>query len=172
MSSEISLIEKLQRIERLYEGAITEGERLAAEEALQRIGERLRKIQQKDPVVEYKFTFPDFWRRRLFVALLRRYGFRPYRYRGQRHTTVMTRISKSFVDQTLWPVFLDLSEALVSHLDEITTRIIQQAVYSDALRPAFLCGNFGRISNTSMTSGKILIRIFKKLQTFSFFFLM
>ncbi len=127
MSSEISLIEKLQRIERLYEGAITEGERLAAEEALQRIGERLRKIQQKDPVVEYKFTFPDFWRRRLFVALLRR-----YRYRGQRHTTVMTRISKSFVDQTLWPVFLDLSEALVSHLDEITTRIIQQAVYSDS----------------------------------------
>ncbi len=132
MSSETSLIEKLQRIERLYEGAITEGERLAAEEALQRIGERLRKIQQKDPVVEYKFTFPDFWRRRLFVALLRRYGFRPYRYRGQRHTTVMTRISKSFVDQTLWPVFLDLSEALVSHLDEITSRIIQQAVYSDS----------------------------------------
>ena len=38
----------------------------------------------------------------------------------------------SSVDQTLWPVFLDLSEALVSHLDEITTRIIQQAVYSDS----------------------------------------
>ena len=40
--------------------------------------------------------------------------------------------AKSFVDQTLWPAFLDLSEALVSHLDEITSRIIQQAVYSDS----------------------------------------
>ncbi len=132
MSSESSLIEKLQRIERLYEGATTKGERIAAGEALQRIGKRLRKIQQEDPAIEYKFTFPDSWTRRLFVALLRRYGFDPYRYQGQRYTTVMTQISKSFVDQTLWPEYLDLSEALVSHLAEITTRVIEQAVYSDS----------------------------------------
>ena len=132
MSLESSLIEKLQRIERLYEGATTEGERLAAGEARQRIAEKLRKLQQYDPAIEYKFTFPDSWRRRLFVALLRRYGFDPYRYRGQRYTTVMTQISKTFVDQTLWPEYLALSEALVSHLDELTTRIIQQAVYADS----------------------------------------
>ena len=105
MSSETSLIEKLKSIERLYEGATTKGERLAAEEALRRVGERLRKIQQQDPVVEYKFTFPDSWRRRLFVALLRRYGFRPYRYRGQRNTTVMTQISIGSVCVLYWSVF-------------------------------------------------------------------
>ena len=50
-----------------------------------------------------KFQLADEWRRRLMVALLRRYGLRPYRYSGQRYTTVMARVPKSFVDGTLWP---------------------------------------------------------------------
>ncbi len=46
---------------------------------------------------------PDMWPRRVFVALLRRYGIRPYRYRRQRYTTVMAKVSQRFVDDTLWP---------------------------------------------------------------------
>ena len=87
---------------------------------------------QQDPPVEFKFTMSDDWSRRLFTALLRRYGIQPYRYRGQRHTTVMARVSKSFVDQTLWPEFLELSNVLQKYLSDVTERVIRQAIYEDS----------------------------------------
>ncbi len=91
---EAKLIEKPPLIEALYAGATTEGEQVAAEHARQRIQERLRSMEVEDPPVEYRFCMSDMWSRRMFVALLRRYGLRPYRYRRQRYTTVMVRVSK------------------------------------------------------------------------------
>jgi hypothetical protein len=126
------LIEKLIRIEALYSGATTEGERDAAANALQRIRDRLKKIQKIDPPVEYKFTMSDMWSRKLFVALLRRYGIKPYRYYRQRHTTVMAKVSKQFVDETLWPEFKELSKTLQSYLKDITDRVISEGIHSDS----------------------------------------
>ena len=73
----------------------------------------------------------DDWSRRLFTALLRRYGIQPYRYRGQRYTTVMARVSKSFVDQTLWPEFQELVKVLQGYLSDVTDRVIRQAIFED-----------------------------------------
>jgi hypothetical protein len=39
--------------------------------------------------VEFRFSLADQWSRHLLVALLRRYGIKPYRYSRQRRTTVM-----------------------------------------------------------------------------------
>ncbi|MFM7641239.1 MAG: hypothetical protein ACKO45_06775 [Cyanobium sp.] len=69
-----------------------EGERLAAERARERIQARLKQLEAEQPPVEFRFTMADQWSRHLFVALLRRYGVQPYRYRGRRRTTVMARI--------------------------------------------------------------------------------
>jgi hypothetical protein len=73
----------------------------------------------------------DSWSRRLFTALLRRYGVQPYRYRGQRYTTVMARVSKSFVDDTLWPEFVALDNVLQEYLSDVTERVIREAIYED-----------------------------------------
>ena len=132
MLDEARLLEKLRRIEALHAGATTAGERLAAAEARDRIRARLEAQAREEPPVEHKFTFPDAWQRRLFLALLRRYDLRPYRYRGQRHTTVMTRAPRRFVVETLWPEFRELAEELREHLDAVTTRIISQAVNEDS----------------------------------------
>ncbi|MCP5114519.1 MAG: hypothetical protein GY953_27135, partial [bacterium] len=78
---------KLRKIEALFAGATTPGERLAAEAAIQRIKGRLHEAGQVAESVEMKFTLADTWSRKLFVALCRRYGLRPYRYRRQRRTT-------------------------------------------------------------------------------------
>ncbi len=48
----------------------------------------------------------DQCQRRLFTALCRRYGLERYRYKGQRHTTVVVRAPRSFVDNTLWPEYI------------------------------------------------------------------
>ena len=128
---EAKLIEKLRLIEALFAGATTEGEQVAADHARQRILERLRSMETEDPPVEYRFTMGDMWSRRVFVALLRRYGLRPYRYRRQRYTTVMVRVSKGFVDETLWPQFERLSDTLQEYLSEVTDRVVVQVINED-----------------------------------------
>ena len=129
---EAGLIEKLRRIEALFAGAATEGERVAAERARQRIQERLQRFEREDPAIEYRFSMADMWSRKVFVALLRRYGIRPYRYRGQRYTTVMARVPKKFVDETLWPEFRQLSQALEEHLSEVTERVVSRVIHRDS----------------------------------------
>lgn len=129
---EQKLIEKLQRIEALFAGATTKGEKVAAANALERIRERLQDVQKVDSPVEYKFTLTDMWSKKLFLALLRRYGIEPYRYYRQKHTTVMARVPVSFVKETLWPEFQELNDTLRSYLDEVTNRVITTGIYADS----------------------------------------
>src|ERR1700727_1962643 len=82
MSTESQLREKLRKIEALFAGAGTAGERLAAEAALERVRERLAELGRQDPSIEMQFSMPDQWSRPLFLALCRLYGMRPYRYIG------------------------------------------------------------------------------------------
>ena len=131
ITDERALIEKLLRIEALHAGATTPGERAAAASALERIRERLKKVAVQDPPVEYRFTMADPWARKLFLALLRRYGLKPFRYSRQRYSTVMVRVPKRFVDETLWPEYLALSESLSAYLNEVTERVISEAVHKD-----------------------------------------
>ena len=74
---EHELIAKLRKIEALFARPGTDGERGAAETALERIRERLRALEQAEPVVEFRFSMTDGWSRSLFIALLRRYGLSP-----------------------------------------------------------------------------------------------
>jgi len=133
---ERKLLEKLQRIEALFAGAATPGERVAAANARGRIRARLEEVQEQDPPIEYRFSMGDMWSRKLFVALLRRYGIKPYRYYRQRYTTVMARVSKRFVDETLWPEFQELDSTLRAFLQETTDRVIRQAIHSDSSEAA------------------------------------
>lgn len=128
MTDEHKLIEKLQRIEALFAGAATPGEREAAAQARDRIRARLSEQQRIDPPIEYSFTLQDRWSHKLMIALMRRYEIRPYRYRGQRHTTVMARVPQRFIDETLWPEFQELNRTLASFLSEVTDRVIAQGI--------------------------------------------
>jgi hypothetical protein len=76
MSTESQLREKLRKIEALFAGAGTAGERVAAEAALERVRERLAEHGRQDPPVEMQFSMPDQWSRHLFLALCRRYGLK------------------------------------------------------------------------------------------------
>ncbi len=132
MTTEQQLREKLRKITALFEGAATAGERQAAAAAIERIRQTLNATVKTQPLPEIKFSMADQWQRRLFSALCRRYGLEPYRYKGQRYTTLIVRAPRSFVDNTLWPEYLELQAALHSYLNEATDRIIQEEVYGDA----------------------------------------
>jgi hypothetical protein len=75
---EAKLREKLAKIEALFAGATTDGERIAAAEARKRIQLRLQSAALNDAPVEYRFTATESWSQKLLVALLRRYDLKPY----------------------------------------------------------------------------------------------
>ena len=130
--NETILIEKLIKIETLFAGAATDGERISAQRARQRILARLQELLPKDPPVEYKFTFADMWSRKVFTALLRRYNLEPYRYYRQRYTTVMVKVPKTFVDETLWPEFQKIDSELGTYLQEVTDRVVKEVLHEDS----------------------------------------
>jgi hypothetical protein len=136
LSGEAHLREKLRKIEALFAGAGTVGERIAAEAALERVRARLTELERRDPAIEMQFSLPDQWSRRLFLALCRRYGLKPYRLYRQRLTTVMLRVPTGFVDQVLWPEFQELNKALTQYLNEVTTRVIRDEVHRDTSEAA------------------------------------
>jgi hypothetical protein len=121
---EQTLLERLAKIEALHAGTTFDGERAAAENARQRILALVERARAEAPPIEFQFRMDDDWSRRLFLALLRRYGLRPYRYRRQRYTTVMVRAPEAFVERTLWPEFQQLSAVLRQYLSEVTDRVI------------------------------------------------
>lgn len=132
MTTESQLREKLRKITALFEGAATAGERQAAAAAIGRIRQALDAAMKTQPLPEIKFSMADQWQRRLFLALCRRYGIEPYRYKGQRYNTLIIRAPRAFVDRTLWPEYLELQAALHTYLNEATERIIREEVYGDA----------------------------------------
>jgi hypothetical protein len=129
---EAKLREKLSRIEALFAGATTEGERVSAGEARRRIRERLETAERVEPPVEFRFALTDTWSRKLFLALLRRYELKPYRHRGQRRTSVMVKAPTRFVRETLWPEFEQINLAMHTYLGEVTDRIIAEALQGDS----------------------------------------
>jgi hypothetical protein len=132
VSIESQLRDRLRKIEALFVGAGTAGERLAAEAALARVRARLAELSQLDPPVEIQFSMADQWSRHLFLALCRRYGLQPYRLYRQRRNTIMVRAPRGFINQVLWPEFTELDRTLRSYLHDVTLRIIREEVHADA----------------------------------------
>ncbi len=132
MAGESTLKEKLRKIEALFAGAATAGERAAAGAAADRIRARLRESEGRERAVEVRFSLPDQWSRRLFIALCRRYGLRPFRYPRMHRQSVVVKVPRSFLDQVLWPEFAEINAALSDYLAGITDEVIRAEVYKEA----------------------------------------
>src|ERR1043166_5661714 len=133
MDDRQKLLETLRKIEALHAGAATPGERDAAASARERIRARLMSVAQQERSEEFRFSMDNPWSRKIFIALLRRYGIDPYRYSRQRRNTVMARLPRSFVEQTLMPEFEEMNRALFDHLERITDEIISEEIISSVI---------------------------------------
>jgi hypothetical protein len=74
---------------------------------------------------------PDQWSVRLFVALCRRNGFRPFRYPRQRSTTVMVTAPQRLFEEVVWQEFTELHADLSKFLERTTERLIRETIYDD-----------------------------------------
>ena len=131
MSEEDLLRDKLRKIEALFAGAATAGERAAAGAAAERLREKLKVSELKEQPIEMRFSIPDPWARQLFTALARRYGLKPYRYPRMHRQTILVKGPPSFLEGVLWPEFKELSRELKTFLADITRRVISEEVFGD-----------------------------------------
>ena len=117
---------RLDKLETLFRRAGTAGEKQAAAAAIK----RLQTKRQEQPV-EMKMSLGDTWSVRLFIALCRKHGIRPYRYARQRRTTVMLRVTNTVFDTVLYPEFCDLHDELATYFEETTDHLIRTVMQSD-----------------------------------------
>lgn len=120
-----ALLEKIRKIEALIEGAKTEGEKNAAISARERLDKRRIEeltLEQK----EFSLYTQDNWHKKLLLAICRKYGIRPYRYKRQKYTTVMVTANEDFVTNVLWKEYLEYSAHLELLVEEITDDIISK----------------------------------------------
>jgi hypothetical protein len=131
MGIEDQLRDKLEKVEALYFGAATLGDKDAAKAAMARPKTKLEEMGRQDTPVEMQFSMPDPWAYRLFVELCRRYGIQPYRYPRQRRTTIMVRAPRGFFDVVVWRQFSDMHTDLWLHFEETTDQLIRTVVHYD-----------------------------------------
>jgi len=123
------IIAKILKVEALFHGTTMAGERNAAQSALERLQAQL--ANEAESPTEYQFSLPDPWKRKLFLALARRHGLKPYRLPRQRYSTVMLKITRRHLDDVFWPEYEELSELLSKYLREATDDIISWGVHGD-----------------------------------------
>jgi hypothetical protein len=131
MSDEATLRAKLRKIEALFAGAGTLGEKTAAGAAAERIRAKLKGTEKAEAAIEIRLSVEDPWSRQLLIALCRRYGLRPYRYARMRRNTIVVKTPRSFLDEVLWPEFQEINAVLTDYLSEITQRVISEEIYGE-----------------------------------------
>ena len=119
------LLEKIRKIEALIEGAKTEGEKNAAISAKNRLSNRKLKEHPLE-IKEYTLYTPDSWHKKLLLAICRKHGIQPYRYKRQKYTTVMVQINEDFLNNILWEEYLEYSRHLEILVEEITDNLIRK----------------------------------------------
>ena len=137
VSDVATLLERLRKIQALYDAPATDGERQAAAAAAARVEERLRAAASAsragggrvaEPTVEFQLRIEDAWSRQLFMGIAQHHGVRPYRYRGQRRTSLMVRTTRSLLDGLIMPHYRDAVGVLREHFDAIAARVIREAL--------------------------------------------
>jgi hypothetical protein len=133
MADDTEMHEKLAKLEALFARGATEGERAAAGAARDRLQAKLAtEAHASDaPEVELQYSLPDVWSVRVFVALCRKHGIRPYRYPRQRRTTVMVRVQEARFEQTVAAEFRTLHTELTAYFNATVEHLIADAMKSD-----------------------------------------
>jgi len=133
MRDESDIRQRLAKLEALFARGATAGERAAAGAALERLQARLDLAGPMDvePEIELQYSLPDVWSVRLFVALCRKHGIKPYRYPRQRRTTVMVRVRKAAFERTIAAEFQELHRELTTYFGEMVNHLIANVMKSD-----------------------------------------
>jgi hypothetical protein len=155
--NEQQIRERLAKIKALFAGATTPGERQAAQAAMERMQTRLdlggnaAPVAGNEAVIEYRFSLTNAWALRLFLALCRSKGLKPYRHPRMRRTSVCVRLTRTQVDRDLWPEFQEMNAVLSQYLSELADHIIADCIDPDRSDAEVVAGLPGPTAGPEMS---------------------
>lgn len=115
---QLDLFKRLQMInDAIPEGGTDEEKKLAFE----RIGKKLDTMPK-----ECRITLHSCWEKRLLEALCKQHGLRTYRYPRQRDTTLMIWVSEVYLNEILWPQFLNYAHPLQDYFVAQTSALVDK----------------------------------------------
>ena len=129
MMTRDEILEKMRKVEALFQSTNQKGEADAALGALGRLSNQLTDLPEAQE--EFQISLPDPWKRQVFCALARKMELKPFRRYRQKYSTVMIKCSGKVMNEILWPQFLQLSQLLNTYLSEATEDIIATAIHND-----------------------------------------
>jgi hypothetical protein len=133
MNGRRDIAERLAKLEALFARGATAGERAAAGAAIGRLQTRLDPARREPeaPEIELQYSLPDLWSLRLFIAICRKHGVRPYRYPRQRRTTLVVRVRKAEFERTVGAEFDMLHRELARAFEVIVDHLVADVMHSD-----------------------------------------
>ena len=140
----MDIADKIRKIEALIVGAMSDGERQAAEFAKQRLQEKIT----AQPL-EYTVRLHSRWEKKLFVAICSKHGLRTYRFMRQKYTTAMVRVAKPFMDSVLWPEYNKYASILHKLIEEISSDLISKIHLVKEDDETIIAGELPAMSETS-----------------------
>lgn len=140
----MDIADKICKIEALIAGAMSNGERQAAEFAKQRLQEKIT----AQPI-EYYVRLHSRWEKKLFIAICSKHGLKTYRYMRQKHTTTMVRVAKPFMDLVLWPEYNKYESILSKLIKEISTDLISKIHLVNEEDETVIAGELPAMTETS-----------------------
>lgn len=121
-----SVLDKIKKIEALIQGAQTKGEKNTAISAKERILSKYPAVDTENEKLEFSLRTPDSWHKRLLIAICRKHGLKPYRYKRQNYTTVMVQVNERFLNEMVWKEYLEYSDHLEKLVDAVTGDLIEK----------------------------------------------
>lgn len=92
--------QKLSKLQALYFGAQTEGEKRSAIKAKARV---LKNLANN---IEYKFSLKHKTNAEIFIDILNKYDISGYRVPDNTQTTIIAKVPGVFIDNILWPEYM------------------------------------------------------------------
>ena len=123
---EREIVVRLRAIEAAHVGPVPAGE-----DAAKRMRAILAEHRAREPDIETKVSITDAASQHAFVALCLRYGLEPYRLWRSRGSTVCVRKSRTFFQQTFWPLYEALAQPLGEYVAGLVDRILSDAMGVD-----------------------------------------
>lgn len=117
----MTLSSKLHKIQALIDRTSSEAERQAAVMAKDRV---LKKDHQS--LKEFHISLQSIWQKSLFLALCKKYGLETYRYFRQKHTSTVVMVEPNFLDDRLWPEYLEYSALFQDHILNAAGMVIEK----------------------------------------------
>lgn len=117
----MELAEKIRKIEALIASTKSEGERRAAQLAKERL-----QVKIAEKPLEYTVRLGNFWKKKLFVAICKKYQLKTYRYAKQKYTTAMVRVSQPFMNSVVMPEFRKYDSLFEDLANEIIQNLISK----------------------------------------------